>query len=320
MRLLSGPMVAGAFSDRASPYLPVQQPMTAVFVRDVRYQDPLGVPSLGATSRWEFLKSGHYAEKVDLCFTLAPMTPFATANAVVQYQDYIGLAAVRQIRIGYGQRHIQIIERDELFAHAMKFMSSDQLQAWQKLVGGGLSPADRQAACTVAQYIRVPLTLLWINGIESNALLISALAGKVWMEVDFDHSDNLIQQYVPGTPNVAVPQPPATVAGNPTWNETTFFSAGRGYNCQARVTYVHVTSSEAFRLEHEYSGAGGVRYLINEKQAHPDESIPATFNLATSANFSFLVNNINQVRKGDTTTTEFSTAHECHVCSAALGQ
>lgn len=89
------------------------------------------------------------------------MTPNATPNTVVQYQDYIGLCAVRQIRVGYGQRHIQILERDELFAHAMKFMSSDQLQAWQKLVAGGLSPADRQQLATVAQYIRVPLTLLW---------------------------------------------------------------------------------------------------------------------------------------------------------------
>lgn len=107
----------------------------------------------------------------------------------------------------------------------------------------------------------------------------------------------MIQQYVPGTPNVASPAPPATVAGIGGWNETTFFQAGRGYTCQLRLTYVHVTSSEAFKIETVYSAQGGVRYLINEKQAHPQENIPATFSLQTSSNFSFLIQNINQVRR-----------------------
>lgn len=60
MRLLSGPMIADKFSDDASPFMPVQTPMSAVFVRDVRFQDPLGVPSLSSTVRWEIIKSGHY--------------------------------------------------------------------------------------------------------------------------------------------------------------------------------------------------------------------------------------------------------------------
>lgn len=132
--------------------------------------------------------------------------------------------------------------------------------------------------------------------IESNSTLISALAGKIWVEVDFDSSDNLIQQYVPGTPNTPNTGLPATVGGiaSPNWNEQTFFSSSANYRCQLRLVYVHVTSSEAYRLEQLYSAQGGVRYLINEKQAHTQEVIPATFDLGTSSSYSFLVQNINQ--------------------------
>lgn len=99
------------------------------------------------------------------------------------YADYLGLALISQIRISYGSQSLQKIERDQLFIFGHRMLRDEQLFHWQRMVGGGMTQAARILACQIRQYIRTSLSTLWINQIESNALMVNALSGKLAIEI-----------------------------------------------------------------------------------------------------------------------------------------
>ncbi len=93
--------------------------------------------------------------------------------------DYLGLAAIAQVRISYGSQQLQKLERDQLYLFGQRMLRDEQLFHWQNMVGGGMTQAARILACVIRQYIRTQFSTLWINQIESNALMVNALSGKL---------------------------------------------------------------------------------------------------------------------------------------------
>lgn len=265
LRSIAGPICADKFDDSKSAYKPVRNPRTAPFIRDPQYINPVNTASLGSTVRWELPKIGDYVDNISLAITWAAMTPNASVGGTqVCYCDYPNLGAIKEARFMYGSQLLQRIERDQLFVHGQRFLKDEKLYHWQQLELGGLTQAARILNATVRQYCRTDFTTLWINQIESNALMVNALSAKLAVEIDFESSLNLIQQFAPGP--VPATGLPATVAGTAGWNESTFFDNGLGHGCQLRVEYIHVTSTERNAINSLYRSGDGLRYLLSDIQ------------------------------------------------------
>lgn len=173
---------------------------------------------------------------------------------------------MREVRISYGSQLLQRIERDQLFIYGHRMLRDEALFHWQQMVAGGMTQASRILAAQLRQYLRAELSTLWINQIESNALMVNAISGKLALEIDFEPSVNLIQQFAPGP--VAATGVPASVAGiaSPGWTDATFFDSALGHACQLRVEYVHITSSERAAVGSLYRSGDGLRYLLCDVQ------------------------------------------------------
>jgi hypothetical protein len=268
LRAIAGPICTDKFDDTKSAFKPVRNPRTAPFIRDPQYINPVGYYSLGSTVRWELPKIGDYIDKIDFAATFAAMTAnAAVASTSVMYVDYLGISAMKEIRVSYGSQLLQRIERDQLFLHMHRMLRDEQLFHCQQMVLGGLTAAARILNATLRQYVRAELSTLWINQIESNALMVNAVSGKLAIEIDFEPSVNLIQQYAPGP--VAATGIPASVGGvaSPGWTDATFFDSALGHACQLRVEYVHVTSSERNAVGSLYRSGDGLRYLLTDVQS-----------------------------------------------------
>jgi hypothetical protein len=113
----------------------------------------------------------------------------------VCYTDYSFLALMKEVRVSYGSQLIQRLERDQFFIYGQRMLRDEQLFHWQQMVLGGFSQAARVLNASQRQYGRAELSTLWVNQIESNALMVNAMSAKLAIEIDFEPSVNLIQQW-----------------------------------------------------------------------------------------------------------------------------
>lgn len=293
LRSIAGPLSADKWDDTKSAYKPVRNPRTAPFIRDVQYINPVSFCSLGGTSRWELPKIGDYVAKIEVANTWGALQPNASVNGTqICYVDYLPLAALQKAVISYGNQTIQQIEREELFLFGHRFLREEQFYHWQNMVAGGLSQAARVQKATLRQYTCMELSTLWINQIESNALMVNALSGKLAVELTFEPHQNLIQQWAPGP--VAATGLPASVAGiaSPGWTDATFFDNALGHGCQLRVEYIHVISTERATVGSLYRSGDGLRYLITEIQKHTGEVVAGTTAITGGTEVNFKLQNI----------------------------
>lgn len=267
LRSIAGPMVADKFDDNKSSFKPVRNPRTSPFIRDPQYVNYISGGTLGGTTRWELPKIGDYIMRIDPVVTWGALTPNASvANTQVCYCDYIILSAMKEIRIQYGTQQLQRIERDQLFCYGQRFLREEQLYHWKRMVAGGMTQAARVLAAQLKQYTRGEISTLWINQIESNSFMCNATSSKLAIEIDWEPSVNLLQQWSPGP--VAATGLPASVSGiaSPGWTDASFFDNSLTHGCQLRVEYVHVTSTERAAVGALYRSGDGLRYLLTDIQ------------------------------------------------------
>lgn len=126
-------------------------------------------------------------------FTLKPLVHSST---FARYVDYVGLAAIEEVRLRIGTEKLQTVTRDELFAKIETHYTNDTKQNLRRLCGGGLTPAQREDLALNSQEITVPLmTLLGLHllGDLGQSLFIRGLGEKLRVEIDFAPANTLYE-------------------------------------------------------------------------------------------------------------------------------
>ena len=118
--------------------------------------------------------------KINLRVRLAPITFTPSANLLyARYVDFVGLNMIDEVRLRFGTEKLQTVSRDEIFCKMMSYYADEEKYNLMKLVGGGMTPAQRDDAATSDQEIIIPLlTLLGVHLCKS--LLFTQSAHDTW--------------------------------------------------------------------------------------------------------------------------------------------
>lgn len=218
--------------------------------------------------------------KINLRVRLAPITFTPSANLLyARYVDFVGLNMIDEVRLRFGTEKLQTVSRDEIFCKMMSYYADEEKYNLMKLVGGGMTPAQRDDAATSDQEIIIPLlTLLGVHlyGDPSQNLFLRGLGEKVRVEVDLAPFNTLYEISRPTATLEAITAPAATAV----FTEQSLYVEGQ-----------HLYETERQALEQIYAQKRS--YTFDEIQRSVRLVVPGSTTLA-SGQISATLDNISQ--------------------------
>lgn len=159
-------------------------------------QDFTDIPSVnsGSTQVFYLEKEGTEVGIPTLCVTVPALEPLVTgAKTFVRGVDFLGLGILHPteaITYSYAVNNLDRTFPDAIFAN-YKLSENEVRRAFEALLIGEYSEAERNTLATGEQKIRIPLPHPWDG--QGNQLPICALANKVKITIRFNDAANFIQ-------------------------------------------------------------------------------------------------------------------------------
>lgn len=176
-----------------SPFMPRSPQVAAPFVVEhVNFQPKTGALQPGGQRiTYEIDWDGDVAKNISFVMRLdkLPLAHLAGGTAsFIRYVDFVGLSCWSEIEVRFGTERVQTIRPEEIYCKIMSEYPDDKKDQFARLLGGGLTPAERSARAqnNANQYIEIPLmTMLGLHyeSDPSQALFIRGLGQKLQISI-----------------------------------------------------------------------------------------------------------------------------------------
>ncbi len=246
-------------NDNNCPNRPQDPIKLAPFTRNMAEYDPQGPYAFGKSGiRFEVSKTdGDILRKCWLKMeVIALPTPSGGTATEARWCDYLGYAAIKNLKIRYGTAVLQEINKDQLFVYHNSFLDDESQAREDALVKGNVIPSRRTFLARRPLKTRAALPVFFADD-ESKAYHVQGVSQKLMFELDLEEVGKLIQ--VNGTStNIFLADPSAYFV-----------------SLKLQCEFHHVLRRERDLGVATMSSGDGFRLLFDDFQWHSGTYIPA---------------------------------------------
>lgn len=168
------------------PWAILSDKVRARFRKD--FQNNVG---FGTNYSYQYPKDGVLLEDVYLQMKLSAVVG-AGAGTYARYCDWIGYAAIKNVRLNYSTNNLMILKSNHYFVKHIRDYNINNQEIFDAMVKGNLTAAERNTLATATQYVRIPLKLFW-DQLPCHTPVITALAQYLTLDIEFQDKENVVQ-------------------------------------------------------------------------------------------------------------------------------
>ena len=240
--------------ENTSAWTPQAPAAISDFLRDSKFLGAQGPTGFGQTVILELTKQGTSFSGLTIRSRKAPVA--VISGTFARYQDCIGLAEIKELRLMYVGNLLCRYNRYYMFTRFRMWLTDEKRSLMFEATGCGFTPAERSVQTQLGWTTYTP-AMLPFQFDTSQSSPIVALAQKLRVEIDIDTFDNLLQ----------------------TDGVIGLYAASATTQIDFIPDYVHTTDYETNALVAAAKSDQGIPYLISNyyyEQQFPISALPGT--------------------------------------------